>query len=158
MNLPSITSPTARHALRRITVSQAFWDFVQTELPRLNARRGYRELFWYLLFGTWHDRDTHRLLLPSDLLCSFEGRSAQNSRAESFLRRFREEVVPPGGELVWSGWDLRRNKCRQLIKLDFGRLNWLVEAEYQKCWHHLGRVYLDGRTFSASSTFQVGKG
>jgi hypothetical protein len=89
------------------------------------------------------------------LLCSFEGRSAQNSRAESFLRRFREEVIPPDGELIWSGWNPRRNKCRQLIELSFGRLNWLVEAEYKKQWHHLGRVYLDGRTFSNATIRQA---
>jgi hypothetical protein len=151
----NIIQPTHHEVLRRITVSKVFWEYVHAELPRLNARRGYRELFWYLLFGTWHDRDTHRLLLPSELLCSFEGRSTQNSRAESFLRQFREEVIPPDGDLVWSRWNPRRGKCRQLIKLDFGRLNWLVEAECKKQWHQLGRVYLDGRTFSSVTKRQA---
>ena len=151
----NIIQPTQHEVLRRITVSKVFWEYVHAELPRLNARRGYRELFWYLLFGTWHDRDTHRLLLPSELLCSFEGRNTQNSRAEAFLKRFREEVIPPDGELIWSGWDPRRGKCRQLIELNFGRLNWLVEAEYKKHWHHLGRVYLDGRSFSTATIRQA---
>jgi hypothetical protein len=154
MNPQSTSSPAVRRELRRVTVSRVFWEYVNAELPRLNERRGYRELFWYLLFGTWHDRDTRRLLLPSELLCSFEGRSTQNSRAESFLRHFRENVIPPDGELIWSGWNPRRNKCRQLIELNFGRLKWLVEAEYKKQWHHLGRVYLDGRTFSTATIRQ----
>jgi hypothetical protein len=148
MDSVRIHSPAIRDLLRRITV-KVFWDLVSEELPSLNEGRGYRELFWYLLFGTWHDQDTKRLLLPSDLLCSFEGRSVQNSRAEAFLVRFRENVIPHDGKFVWSRW--RKNKCRQLINLHFGRLRPFVEAEYEMRWHKLGRVYLDGRTFSPAT-------
>ena len=149
-------SPRLSTTLRRVTVSRVFWDAVKEELPSLNTRRGYRDLFWYLLLGSWHDGDTNRLLLPSELLCSFEGRSPLNSRAEAFLRRFREEVIMPlDGCLSWSGWDPLRDKCRQLIDLDFGRLQPFVEAEYREQWHHLGRVYLDGQTFSTRTIRQA---
>jgi hypothetical protein len=83
--------------LRRITVSREFWDAVERELPILSERKGYRELFWYLLFSSWKDEDTRRLLLPHDLLSSFEERRPHHSRTEAFLIGFREDVILPLG-------------------------------------------------------------
>jgi hypothetical protein len=148
-----VDSLAIRDVLGRVTVSKGFWNFVNEVLPSLNEARGYRELFWYLLFGAWHDNDTKRLLLPSKLLCSFEGRSVQNSRADSFLRRFRAAVLPRGGDFRWSRW--REGKCRQLTNLHFGWLQPFVDAEYERRWHKLGRVYLNGRTFSSATIRQA---
>ena len=134
--------------LRRMTVSRVFWDSVQENLPTLTTHPGYIHLFWYLILGRWTDKHTHRLLLSSKVISRFEGRSESNTRAEDFLIRFRRDVLPADATLLWSGYNPRRQKCRQLVTLHFGAFQEMVEGERNRLWHYLGRVYLDGTQFS----------
>jgi hypothetical protein len=88
--------------LRRATVSKFFWLAVKDSFPGLQKDPAYPALFWYLLFGQKHDIDTHRLLLSAETLSAIEGRSPQNTQAEKFLERFRNDVLPQEAQLVWN--------------------------------------------------------
>ena len=134
--------------LRRITVSQIFWQAVQDNFPTLAMHKGYPALFWYLIFGAWHDEDTHRLLLPAKLLADIEGRDDENTQAERFLIRFRDDVLPPGAVFRWSQW--REGKCRQLLAFHLGAFDDVLAKEYARHWHKCGRVYLDGTPYAAA--------
>jgi hypothetical protein len=110
--------------------------------------QGYSSLFWYLLFGGWHDKESSRLLLCSETISQFEGRSVSNTRAERFLIRFRDEVLPKDAVLRWSGW--REGHCRQLVDFHLGAFHHLLEKEYARQWHDSGRVYLDGSAYTTA--------
>ncbi len=134
--------------LRRITVSRKFWAETHKAFPGLDLDVAYKCLFWYLLFGRWHDRDTHQLLLHTRLLCQFEGKSISNNHGGEFLSRFKHYVLPTDCLFEWSRWDPRKEKCRRLTALHLGAFEDILQQEYQCRWHHLGRVYLDGTPFS----------
>src|SRR5687767_4522227 len=87
--------------LRRITVSKVFYEAVQDSFPGLSKHPGYPPLFFYLLFGSWHDNESHELLLCSDLLSRIEGRDPKNSQAEDFLIKFEHEALPSDCIMTW---------------------------------------------------------
>src|SRR6266700_5879025 len=82
-------------ALRRISVSKVFRRSAWELFPDLKKNRGYWPLFCYLLFGSWHDENTSRLLLCAPILSEIEGRDPNNSQAEKFLIRFQDDVLRP---------------------------------------------------------------
>ena len=138
---------SAIRPLQRVTVSQSFLRKVFVHFPLLKDRPDYRALFWHLLFGGWHDQDTHRLLLSAEVISSIEGRSAQNTRAGAYLEKFRTEVLVPNGcDMLWSGWYLK--KCRQLRRLNLGSFQAILLQEQRGDWDLDGRVYLDGSRFN----------
>ena len=144
----SSTSPATRtNYLSRITVSRVFWEAVQDNFPGLAKHTGYPALFWYLMFGAWHDKETHRLLLPAKLIAQMEGRDCQNTEAERFLLPFQRDVLPTGTVIRWSQW--RKGKCRQLLAFHLGSFENVLAKEYRRHWHDGGRVYLDGTPYSA---------
>jgi hypothetical protein len=134
-------------ALSQITVSRVFYERARESFPKIFQNPGYTALFWYLLFGTHHDRFTHRLLLSSKLLALFEGRSPVNTQAENFLIGFRYRL-PEGSVLQWSHFNYKTDKCRQLIEFSLGDFDEIVSAERMHEWRESGRVYLDGAAYS----------
>ena len=141
-------------ALRRVTVSKCFWRVAWELFPRLKQDESYWRLFSYLLFGSWFDKDTNQLLLCADILSAIEDRDTENSQAEKFLIRFREDVLRPvGGQIQWTGWNKKGKKCRQLRKLHFGgEFAEILRREHFGEWDDGGRVYiLDGSAFNRSS-------
>lgn len=137
-----------RGFLRQITVSRVFHQMARDTFPAIFARPSFSALFWYLLFGTFHDRHSQRLLLPSKLIAMFEGRSPSNTQAERFLSSF-SEVLPNGCVFEWSHFDYENKKCRQLEVFCLGDFEEIIAEERMRGWHDSGRVYLDGSSFSA---------
>jgi len=131
-------------ALSDVPVSKFFRDAAWKSFPGLNKHPGYWPLFCYLLFGSWHDKDTGRLLLYSDILSEIEGRDPNNSQAEKFLIDFREEVLRPvGADIRWTDWYKPKRKCRQLRKRDFGlEFEEILRQEHLGKWNRGERVYL----------------
>src|SRR6266436_5512588 len=79
----SIEAPhRALVALSGVPVSRFFRNAVLECFPGLNKHPGYWTLFCYLLFGSWHDEHTSRLLLYAPILSEIEGRDRDNSQAE----------------------------------------------------------------------------
>ena len=149
------TAGTLARTLQRITVSKFFWDAVAETFPALQKHPGYSRLFWYLLYGAWHDKETHRVLLESKLLSEMEGRDEQNTAAEKFLERFKADVLPPGARMSWSYPNHKRDKCRHLVELSFGSFDSVIENERKRHWHGQGRVYLNGTTFTEAKQRQI---
>lgn len=136
-------------ALARITVSKVFYNKANMAFPRIFENKGYATLFLYLLFGGWHDRKTHQLLLSSSLLSEFEGRSPSNTQAEMFLCRF-SDALPRDCQFKWSGFNYKTASCRQLREFYLGAFEEVVASERAKEWHNQGRVYLDGSAYSTA--------
>jgi hypothetical protein len=135
--------------LRRITVSINFYNLIfRKYFPVLNKYPAYRNLFWYLLFGSYHDKKSQRLLLHRELLAKLAGKPLANFEAGKFLRDFDRNVLG-GGCLVWTNADWENEKCRQLLRLKLGEdFQKDFETEKWKKWHKFGRVYLNGQKFS----------
>src|SRR6266513_1514127 len=91
-------------ALSRVPVSQFFRETALNTFPVLRERSDYWTLFCYLLFGSWNDEDTHRLLLSAEILSVIEGRDPANSAAEKFLINFKNEVLSPTDTIEWTRW------------------------------------------------------
>jgi hypothetical protein len=148
----------ALKSLEGVTVSrffrQAAWEFFQA----LQRHRNYWTLFCYLLFGSWLDEKTHRLLLCADILSTIEGLDPGNSQAEKFLVRFHNDVLGPvGGEIQWTRPNGEAKKCRQLKKRFFGyEFEEILRREYLHQWDKSGRVYLlDCATYNRSNARQL---
>jgi hypothetical protein len=136
--------------LQRITVSRVFWDKVNEVFPILRDEPSYAALFWYLLFGSRHDKETHRLLLESKVLARMENRDEENTKSGRFLERFRTNVIPSDGFMSWTEWYQPKRKCRQLRSLSFGPFDAMIEKEHERHWHGQGRVCLDGSVFTVA--------
>jgi len=133
-------------SLRRVTVSKVFWDAVHQTFPGLQKHPGYPATFWYLIFGTWCDDDTGRLLLCADIVSEFQGRNWRNhshTDAEGFLLNFKRDVLPKCGFEV-TGWNVK--KCRQLRTLALGAFEDCLADERRGRWDDGEHVYLDGST------------
>lgn len=50
---------------------------------------------------------------------------------------------------------LAQRQVPTTTNLHFGRFQYFIDAEYKMYWHTLGRVYLDGRTFSKVTVRQA---
>lgn len=138
--------------LIRKTVSAPFRALVAELYPGLGANRAYWEFFGYLLFGSFFDRDTGRLVINQGLLAEIEGKPVNRYRGIEFLEAFRRDVLSPE-TFEWTQWAANkdgRGKCRQVKK--FGvppQIEEAVEAELLKTNHSAGRVYfVDGTAFS----------
>ena len=145
------THPALR-AIRGVTVSRYFREAALRDFRVLRESKPYWLLFCYLLFGSWIDEDTRRLLLCAEILSEIEGRDPDNSEAEKFLIRFRDEVLrPTGGEIQWTGW--YEGKCRQLWKRHFGqKFEEILRREHFGYWDDSGLVnLLDGSAYNRSN-------
>lgn len=76
------------------SVARPFRDGLAQALPGLADNRAYWRMTQHLLFGTWRDLDTSRLLLPGELIAAIEGkRYGKNYVAARFLDAYRRDVL-----------------------------------------------------------------
>src|SRR5947207_12344289 len=140
--------------LRRITVSIVFYKLVFRHFPKTEKNPAYRNLLWYLFWGTYFDDDTQRRLLCREILAKLAGEPLLNFEAGNFLREFDNEVLG-GQRLICTPADWEKGKCRQLLELRLGDFRRIFENESRRRWHKRGRVYLDGQKFSRAKTLLV---
>jgi len=141
-------------ALRGVPVSRFFRDTAWKFFPGLKKHPGYWTLFCYLLFGSWLDEESHQLLLCAEILSAIEPRDPDNSEAEKFLIRFREDVLwPAGADIRWDASQRKEKKCRQLRNPFLGHeFEEILRREHFGHWDDAGRVYLlDGSTYNRSN-------
>jgi hypothetical protein len=124
-------------------------DFYQEFLnlfPVHKQNQGYNNFFWYLCFGTGFDKDSKRLLFyRNDLSNLVLGKRSDNWVVRNFLEAFSREVLGEGN-LVWSeGW--REEHCRQMLKLNWGDFEQVLQTEKQKLFNYKHSVYLSGEKF-----------
>lgn len=93
------------------SVSHSFRDALARALPGLDGRADYWRLTQHLLFGTWRDLDTSRLLLPSELIAAIEGKKHdKNYVAAKFLDAYRRDVLH--FEIAPHVFSFDPNQCR----------------------------------------------
>ncbi|MEI6492601.1 MAG: hypothetical protein WCO94_08640 [Verrucomicrobiota bacterium] len=136
--------------LHRLTVSKPFRELTARTFPALDRNPAYWRFMQYLLFGTFIDEDTGRLIISQKDLAEIEGwtRGMGNYRAIRFLTAFQTEVMTPE-TFSWTGWRGGK-KCRQVQRFDPpASFQTALDEEWAKTHHDQGRVYFcDGRTFS----------
>lgn len=136
--------------LRRLTVSKPFRELTAKTFPALDRNPAYWRFMHYLLFGTFFDEDTERLVISQELLAEIEGwtRGMGNYRAIRFLTAFQADVMTPE-TFSWTNW-IGSEKCRQVRKFELAAsFQTALDEEWAKTHHDQGRVYFcDGRTFS----------
>lgn len=131
----------------RITVSASFRLLVARLYPGLAKNSAYWRFFGYLLFGTFFDQDTRRLIIDQGLLAECEQKPLTHYCGVDFLMSFQREVMSPE-TFQWTGH--REGKCRQ-VSLCIWRpeMELALQEELQKLHHAQGRVYFDdGRLYS----------
>lgn len=129
-------------------VGWTFRDSVAKALPRLEDRTGYWDLLGYLMFGTFHDPHSGRLVLPQRLLARFEKKEDKRRyAAEPFLKAFKRDVLP---DFTWTVHNYRRGLARevldrglptsleQLLSNELQRLNQNLVAPEEKVYFELG--------------------
>ena len=91
--------------LHRLTVSKPFRELTARTFPALDRNPAYWRFMQYLLFGTFIDEDTGRLIISQKDLAEIEGwtRGMGNYRAIRFLTAFQTEVMTPE-TFSWTGW------------------------------------------------------
>ena len=113
------------------SVSPGFRDALGQALPGLGGRADYWRLTQHLLFGTWRDHDTSRLLLPSELIAAIEGKKHdKNYVAGKFLEAYRRDVMDFEIAPHVFSFDPDRCRARSLMALELPQaVSALVEAE-----------------------------
>lgn len=103
---------------QRTTCSAPFREVAKETFPNLESKPAYWRFLQYLIFGTFFDEDTKRLVIPQDVIAEIEGKSDEikNYHAGKFLSAFQADVMSQD-TFQWSGW--RKDKCRQVTKCDF---------------------------------------
>lgn len=136
--------------VQRLTVSKPFRELTAKTFPALDRNPAYWRFMQYLLFGTFFDEDTGRLVISQKDLAEIEGwsRGLGNYRAHPFLTAFQTDVMSLE-TFSWTNW-IGAKKCRQVENLILpAALETALEEEWAKTHHDQGRVYFcDGRTFS----------
>ena len=124
------------------SVSRPFREHLAEVMPGLKDRADYWRLTQHLLFGTWRDTDTGRLLLPSELVAVIEGkRHDKNYVATKFLDAYRRDVLD--FEITSHVWHPSSDLCKARSVLSVAlpeTVNALVKAERRG--HEPDRVWM----------------
>ena len=124
------------------SVSRPFRGHLAEIMPGLKDRADYWRLTQHLLFGTWRDTDTGRLLLPSELVAAIEGKKHdKNYVATKFLDAYRRDVVD--FEITPHVWHPSSDLCKARSILSVAlpdAVNALVKAERRS--HEPDRVWM----------------
>lgn len=138
------------------TVSPKFRVIIASKYPNLKNNRADWAFLGYLMFGSYREEHSGKLLIPSELIARIEGKFDQwvknNYVARYFLERFTKLIQP----FKWSKWDSEQGLARIVTEL-----NWpqdvadAISAERQKLWVDTGRVYLiNGTKFTSKKQIQ----
>ena len=118
----------------RTTVSKNFRIFILGKYPALVGNDPFLRLFRYLCFGTFHDGDTHQLVIPAKMMAEeFFEQPRKHFTAQKALEAFRDQVLP---SLTWSTPSFRstnawHGKARQITNLGFDAET--LDALQQEC-------------------------
>ena len=149
MNQQPNDSPTHQNPinLSRKTTSAHFRNLTSEHFPGLDKNPAYWRFFEYLLFGTFFDDKSGKLVISQSLIAEIERQTTIRYTAETFLKRFQQDVMSPS-TFEWSRW--AKQRCRIVTKLLFPvEFEEAFNLEMKKHWHHNGRVYFaDGKRFS----------
>jgi hypothetical protein len=103
-----------RRYYRRLTVSPEFRELTEEIFPAIRENIAYRRLLHYLLFGSFFDLDSGRLVISQDVLADIEGWQGGkgNYRGQTFLLKFQTQVMSHE-TFRWTNW-IGGKKARQV--------------------------------------------
>lgn len=132
------------------TVSKKFRDIIAQEYPNLKNNRAYWGFLGYLMFGSFREEFSGKLLIPSELIARIEGKFDQWVKNNYISRYFLEKFSQAIQFFKWSKWDSEQGLARVVTEINWPQaVSDAISAERQKLWVDTGRVYLvDGTKFT----------
>ncbi len=122
-------------------------QFAKHALPSLDKSPAYWRMLEYILWGTWIDDETEKLVLSRDLIRKIEGeKDTAFYSAEKFLESFSRDVF----SIKWSDSASSINRARTLISADTpSAMETIVEWEQgRKHKHKEGVFFSTGQPFT----------
>lgn len=138
-------------------VSKEFRNRLVAKFPNLKNKQSYWNFLGYLMFGTYRDESSGRLIISAEMIANLEGKSSDwmhnNYSAYPFLTKFSREIHP----FTWSDWSHEAGRARVITALTWDEdVTAAIAAERQGLWEETGKVYLNnGSKFTKKKQSQI---
>lgn len=123
------------------TVSLKFRNLLASSYPKLGKNKTLWLFTGYLMFGTYRDEQSGKLLISAEMLARAEGKylewTKNNYIAWKFLEKYCQEIQ----NFKWSKWDSEGGLVRVVTELNWPQeIQDAIQAERQKLWKDTGIV------------------